>query len=338
MEDKKIYDISDILIYMWNRRKMLILVTLSGALISVIISLLLPVKYRAETFLFPTTALAPSTMSNHINQETDPLKFGNESDLERTIQMLRSEVISDKIIEKYDLISHYGIKENDKYKRTKANTKFRSNVSFAKTSYQGITISVLDENPEKAADIANDISSLLDSLVMNMQLQRAGETYNVALKTYETELKYLNMLEDSLDQYRQLGIIYFEKEADRWTEAYAKSLGKNTLTPGARKEFEAKFDLLKEHGKAAYSLQKRVELVSGNVSQFHLRLAQMEQNMKQPMSRKYIISPAQAPDKKHSPARSIIVIFSTIGFFIFAVAASLIFDYVNELRKKIKSE
>ena len=338
MENNKNYDISDILIYMWNRRKMLILFTLAGAVISIIVSLLLPVKYQAETYLFPTTALAPSTMNSHINQETDPLKFGNENDLERTIQMLRSEIISDKIIEKYELISHYSIAENDKYRRSKVKNKFRSNVSFAKTSYQGITISVLDENPEKAADIANDISALLDSLVINMQLQRAGEAYNVALKTYETELQYLNMLEDSLDYYRQLGIIYFEKEADRWTEAYAKSLGNNTLTTGARKEFEQKFDLLTKYGKAASSLQKRVEFVSGNVSQFHLRLAQMEQNMKQPMSRKFIISPAQASDKKHSPARSFIVIFSTIGFFIFAVAASLIFDYANELKKKISSE
>lgn len=338
MEDKKTYDISDIIIYMWKRRKTLFFVTLAGAVISIIVSLLMPVKYQAETYLFPTTALAPSTMNSHINQETDPLKFGNENDLERTIQMLRSEFISDKIIEKYQLQSHYRIKENDKYRKTKVKNKFRSNVSFAKTSYQGITISVLDENPEKAANIANNISELLDSLVINMQMQRAGEAYNIALKTYESELEYLRKLEDSLDYYRQLGIIYFEKDADRWTEAYAKSLGKNTLTAGARKEFEQKFDLLKEHGKAAYSLQKRVEQVSGNVSQFHMRLAQMEQNMKQPMSRKFIISPAQAPDKKHSPARSIIVVFSTIGFFIFALAASLIYDYVNELKKKISTE
>lgn len=80
---------------------------------------------------------------------------------------------------------------------------------------------------------------------MNMQMQRAQEAYNIALNTYEAENAYLQKLEDSLDTYRQLGVLDFHKDADRFTEAYAKSLGKNTLTPGAKAIFDQKFALLK---------------------------------------------------------------------------------------------
>lgn len=114
-------------------------------------------------------------------------------------------MITDRIISKYNLISHYKIKETNKFKKTLVKNKFKSRVSYNKTTYQGLIISVLDTDPQMASDIANDISSLLDSLVMNMQMQRAQEAYNIALNTYEAENAYLQKLEDSLDTYRQLG-------------------------------------------------------------------------------------------------------------------------------------
>lgn len=335
MENNKTYDISEIFVYLWNKRRFLITAIILGAIASVIISLLMPNQYKAETYLFPTSFISPSTMNSHINQETDPLKIGNEDDLEKTIQILRSDVITDRIISKYNLISHYKIKETNKFKKTLVKNKFKSRVSYNKTTYQGLIISVLDTDPQMASDIANDISSLLDSLVMNMQMQRAQEAYNIALNTYEAENAYLQKLEDSLDTYRQLGVLDFHKDADRFTEAYAKSLGKNTLTPGAKAIFDQKFALLKKYGNIFTSLTRKIDFISDNATRYHLKLVQMEQNMKQPLSHKFTISPAQAPEKKFSPKRSIIVVFSTAGVFIFALVLSMILDYIRELRRKI---
>ena len=335
MENNKTYDISEIFIYLWIKRKILITATVLGAILSIIVSLMLDNQYKAETYLFPTSFIAPSTMNSHINQETDPLKIGNEDDLEKTIQILRSDVITDRIIDKYDLIRHYKIKESSNFKKTQVKTKFKSKVSYNKTTYQGLIISVLDTDPLIASGIANDISSLMDSLVLSMQVQRAQEAYSIALKTYENENAFLKILEDSLDQYRQLGVIDFHKDADRYTEAYAKSLGKNTLTPKAKEIFEQKFTLLKRYGNICTSLQRKIDYVSDNATRYHMRVAQMEQNLKQPLTHKFTISPAQPPEKKFSPKRSIIVVFSTIGIFIFSVVLLMLLDYIKEVKRKI---
>ena len=335
MEENKTYDLSEIFIYMWKKRKMLIAATIFGVIASIVISLFMPNIYKAETVLFPTSFLAASTMNSHINQETDPLKIGNEDDLEKTIQLLRSDVITERIISKYKLIDHYKIKQNNPFKKTQVKTKFKSRVSYNKTTYQGLNISVQDTDPVIASNIANDISELLDSLVVNMQMQRAQEAYNIALKTYESENELLKQLEDSLDIYRQLGVIDFHKDADRFTEAYAKSLGKNSLTPAAKAIFDRKFELLKKYGNICTSLQRKIDYTADNATRYHLKLVQMEQNLKQPLTRKFTISPAQPPDRKFSPKRSVIVLFSTIGVFIFALVLSLIFDYISELRKKL---
>lgn len=338
MNNNKTYDISDLLIYIWKNRRFILITTIIGVVISVVVSLLMPNIYKAETYLFPTSFLASSTMSSTVNQDTDPLRIGNEDDLEKTIQVLRSDVLTDKIVDKYKLISHYEIKDNNPHKRTLVRNEFSSNVSYNKTTYQGIIISVKDEDPKMAANIANDISAFLDSLVAGMQLQRASESYNIALKTYEAENNYLKLLEDSLDIYRQMGIIDFHKDADRYTEAYTKSLGKNTLTPKAKSEFDQKFAMLKKYGNICTSLIRKIDYTSDNASRYHMKLVQLKQNLDQPLSRKFTISPAQAPDKKFSPKRSIIVAFTTIGTFIFSIILLMFLDFFREMKPKFDQE
>jgi len=338
MDNKKTYDISDLIIYIWKNWRFILITTIIGAILSIVVSLLMPNIYKAETYLFPTSFLASSTMSSTVNQDTDPLRIGNEDDLEKTIQVLRSDVLTDKIVDKYKLVSHYKIKKNNPHKRTLVRNEFRSNVSYNKTTYQGIIISVKDEDPQMAANMANDISSFLDSLVVGMQLQRAQESFNIALKTYEAENKYLKTLEDSLDIYRQMGIIDFHKDADRYTEAYAKSLGKNTLNPKAKAEFDHKFALLQKYGNICTSLIRKIDYTSDNASRYHMKLVQLKQNLDQPLSRKFTISPAQAPDKKFSPKRSIIVAFTTIGTFIFSIILLMFLDFFREMKPKFNQD
>ncbi|MBK7095951.1 MAG: hypothetical protein IPH57_13250 [Saprospiraceae bacterium] len=47
MENNKTYDISEIFVYLWNKRRFLITAIILGAIASVIISLLMPNQYKA---------------------------------------------------------------------------------------------------------------------------------------------------------------------------------------------------------------------------------------------------------------------------------------------------
>ncbi len=339
MENNKSFDTLDIFVYLWKKRKPIIIVTVAGAVISVIVSLLLTNYYKATTVLFPTTFVSPSTsIIRQINQETDPLIIGDEDDLERLIQLLKSDYITDKMIKKYDLINHYRIKADDPNVITKVKKTYNSNVSFNKTQYQGVTVSVVDEDPEIAANMANDIAQYLDTLVFKMQKQRSIEALEIAKNIYKEEVKHLKKLEDSLDIYRQLGVLDYFREVDRYSEAYGKAIGNNTLTNKGEKIFEEKFDLFQKYGKKFFSLTDMIRKVQGKVSGLHLTLITIEQNLKKPMTHKFVISYAQPPDKKAKPKRSFIVIFSTIGAFIFSIAIILFLDFIKEFRKRIKSE
>ncbi|MEA3452374.1 MAG: Wzz/FepE/Etk N-terminal domain-containing protein [Bacteroidota bacterium] len=338
MESKKNYDTIDIFVYLWKKKKPILTVTILGAVISVVVSLLLPNYYKAETVLFPTTFLSPSTsVLNKTNtHKTDALLIGDEDDLEKIIQILNSDYITNRMIEKYNLISHYGFSPDEEHLRAKLLKSFHSAVSYSKTQYQGIEISVQDIDPKIASDMANDIANLVDSVIFEMQKHRANDAYKVALKAYEEEYKYMKNLEDSLKFYRKKGVLYYMYEVERYSQAYGNAIGANTLTANAKKFFEQKFDTLKTYGVDANSLLVYLEFVKENVANLHLNLTQAKQNLDNPISHKYVISKAQTPDKKAFPKRSIIVIFSTFGAFVFIITLLLFLDFFKELKKRIR--
>ncbi len=340
MENKTQFDTLDMFMYLWKKRKPIIIVTVAGAVLSIIISLMMPNYYKSETTLFPTTFISPATGVLHINtnQETDPLIVGDENDAERMIELLKSDYITDKIIEKYNLITHYGIAEDDKYVKTKVKKAYKGNVTFSKTPYQGISISVVDTDPIIASNISNNISILFDSLVSDMQKQRVLEMYNITKNAYLSEKIYIGTLEDSLDIYRQHGILAYYNEVERYSEAYAKAVGNNTLTKKGQQFFNEKFTLFRKYGKEAQSLFYYINELKENQARLHLNLIQTEQSLKHPITHKYIISKAKPSDKKDSPKRMFIVIFSTLAAFLFSIGLILFLDFFKELQIRIKKE
>ncbi len=329
METKNTFDTLDIFVYLWKKRKPIIIVTALGAIISIVVSLKMPNYYKAQSVLFPTR------YNKQLNQYTPSFYVGDEDDLEKLIQMLQSDFITNRIIEKYDLINHYDLSQDDQHVMTKLKKIYNSNITFKKTHYQAAIITVIDKDPRYCADIANDIAELLDSLTYNMQKQKAQEAYLTAIKVYEEQKKYIKSLEDSLDFYRQKGVLDYYEEVDRYSEAYAKGYANNTITPKAEKMFSEKFDLLKLYGEKVRYFTTLANQSYTYLAKFKADLIQTQENLKAVYTRRYIISKAEVPDKKAFPKRSIIVVFSTIAAFVFAIVMLLFLDFYKEFKKRI---
>ena len=69
-------------------------------------------------------------------------------------------------------MNHYNIDLNSSYKNTLLQEEYTSNISFKRTQYMSVVIEVFDTDPQIAADIANNIASLLDSVKNRIQKER----------------------------------------------------------------------------------------------------------------------------------------------------------------------
>ncbi len=311
-------------------RKPLIILTLSGAIISTIISFLIQEKYKSTVILFPTTnaSVSESLLAEHSVSTKDILKFGEEEDAEQLLQVLNSYEIRDRIIKKFDLFNHYGIDKNTAYPLTKLHKMYDDNISFRRTEYMSVQIDVLDKDPKIAADIANTITELIDSVINRMQKKRAFEAYKIVKTQYENLKAEIKKNEDSLKILRSFGIQDYESQSQALNEALGNAYVKNNLS--AQKEILKKLDLLAKYGGAYVALRDLNVYEIEKLTKLETKLIEAEVDAKQELSHKFIVNKAEIAEKKTYPIRWLIVLGSTIATFILSLMLLMIFGGVKK--------
>lgn len=183
--------------------KVLVIVLIIGAACSVVASLLVTPRYKASAILFPTSSNRGSKAVLADKYSLDFMDYGIERDCEYAIQIITSQSMEDDVCQRFNMMEHYGINPNDSQKMFKLHEAYRSNVNVKRTEFLGVEISVLDVDPQWAADIANFMANNYDSLSTRIQHQRAEDAYKLVADVCVLMQKDLYLLEDSLRRYPQ---------------------------------------------------------------------------------------------------------------------------------------
>lgn len=331
------YDTIDILIFLYKKRKPIIIVTILGAIASIIASLVITPKFKSTVILFPASQSSLSkTLLTDNPYKDDILQFGEEEDAERLIQVLYSDDIRNYIVDKYELYKHYDIDTTSAFPQTALFQEYKNNITFKKTEYQSIEIKVLDKDPITAANIANDIASLIDTVIHNMQQERAIEAYSIVKEQHDYFSNYIKSLEDSLKQVRENGVLDYVQEVQRFSQAYATALAKDGLSSKASILFEEKFKILKEHGGDYLYYNDLLYKEKNRLVDLNQKLMEAKVNAESYIPNKFVVNTALPAEKKSYPVRWLIVSISTLGAFVFSVFLVIILDFIKEVLVKIK--
>ncbi len=318
-------DSTGLLLFIYSKKVPLISIILIAFAVSLVVSLLITPRYRSSLIFYPASSASMSrSLIGPSIVRGDIMSFGLESDAERLLQVLHSDAIKEKIIEKYDLMNHYGISEKSRFPYTELNRKFNSNVRFRKTEYMAIEIEVLDTDPSIAAAMANDIGAHLDSVMNNMLKERALRSLAIVEDEYSRLSREVRLLEDSLRKIREIGVIDYESQSEALNNAYATAmLNRDTSSINF---FREKIRILSIYGGTYVSLRERLLYQHENLNELKSALAEARINAEQMMPYKFTIDEARKAEKKTYPRRILIVAVSTISAFIFALFSLLLID------------
>jgi capsular polysaccharide biosynthesis protein len=202
MQENNQYSNIDLLKFLIKNFKPIILITVLGAIASIIISLVITPKFKSSVVIFPasTSSVSKALLTDMSRAPKDILKFGEEEETEQLLQILQSDEIKARIIQKYDLMSHYEIDKDAKFAKTKLLKEYIDNISSRKTEFQAVEIKVLDRNPETAAAIANDIAAIVDTVYNKIQKERALKALGIVEGVYFNQKKYVEQLGDSIQR------------------------------------------------------------------------------------------------------------------------------------------
>lgn len=329
-DNKSTFNASDVLLLVYRKWKHLLIICSIALVASVIVSLCIPSKYKSTVVLYPANSTSVSqTLAADGNTQKGLLQFGEDEEVEQMMQVLQSNEIRDRIVEKYNLIEHYRINPNSKYLYTTLNNKYNKNVTISRTEYTSVLIEVLDESPDTAALIANDISYLLDTVYSRMQKKRAEKAFKIVENEYLEQQATVQNIKDSLEHLSILGVIDVRSQTEMYSEQYAIALASGNAHN--IKEIESKLDTLAKYGSAHTTLKERLteEVQTLTLRKNKYREAKIE--LEQDLPNAFIVNKAEKAEKKSYPVRWLIVVTSVVATFLLALMLLAIFE---SLKKK----
>jgi uncharacterized protein involved in exopolysaccharide biosynthesis len=303
-----------------RRWKQLAVITLLSGIVSAGVSFLIPNRYRSVVIFYPTVTQSVSNLLDlNLAVRKDFGAYGEEEEAERAIQMLSSSEVREFIIGWYDLWNHYGIEKDRPGARTKMYKKFNKNVSFRRTEFNSVEISVLDTKPEIAAGMANDIAGRLDTIKNRIQRERASEGLKVVEETYSALQVRVKEVSDSLDVIRGLGINDYERQSEKFNEQYAVAISRGDVR--AIKQLEEKLSILSMYGGAYMNLASALELLNEQMVLLEQRRNMIAKDANNDISQKMVVDYAYPADQKTYPKRTLLV----LGCMFFTFVLSLFF-------------
>jgi hypothetical protein len=318
-------------------------------------------KFKSSVIFFPTStnSVSKALLDESSSEKQDILAFGEEEQAEQLLQILYSDFISSAIEEKYNLMEHYQIDPNGKYPHTRLREVFSDNIKYSRTEFMSVRIDVYDTDPQMAADIANDISSLLDSMKTRMQRERALEALKIVERDLTAKKEAIKQKEDSLTVIRKKGMIDYGNQALVWNEEYARSysimnnqkaalselekynssndtaiINTRARYKGAEasvRSLEEKIKVLADYGGASISLSEELSLEREELTRIQQQYYKLKVDAEQNLAHKFVVDRATKAEKKSYPIRWLIVLVSVSCVFVLCCLSILILEKYKDL-------
>lgn len=330
------FETTNFIVFLHHWRKPLIIVSFIAFLASILFSSpwFITPKFKSTVILIPTStsSISKSLLTENAGEKNDIMQFGEDEQAEQMLQILNSNKIRDRIVQKYNLMEHYGIKEDSRFKQTQLYKNYEENISFRRTEYMAVKITVLDKDAKMAAKLANDIAELHDSIKNAMQKERAIKAFKIVKGEYLNLRLEVQQMEDSLTKLRELGVHDYESQSEMINQQYAIELAKGNKS--GVKALENKLEILAKYGGPYVSLRDALEHEKKQLSLIKSKYEEAKVDAEEVLPQKFIVSNAYEAEKKSYPIRWIIVLISTLSAFFLAILILALVDSLSTYNKK----
>jgi len=320
-----------IMLYFW--RKPILKVSLAAAILSAVVSLIMKDRYKSTVIMY---AEQQNSFGAQLLEYggSDLLTLGEERDAERLLQIINSDQVRNKIVEKYQLWDVYEIERDRKGVVALIAQEYCENVYAQITKFGSVEISVLDESPERARDMANDIALFTDSLANRMRSDRALLAFKHVENSLNIALEDVRVMEDSMKIFKDLGMYSYVDQIAALTEMYGTAIAEGH--PERAQLLKNDMNTLSQYATAYTNLERRLSAAYEKVNTLRKRNDLMQIDIESSIPAMRIVDAASAADKKKYPVRWLIVTLSTMSAFVFTFITLIIIDNFKKLRAQGK--
>jgi tyrosine-protein kinase Etk/Wzc len=222
------FSLLDLLLILLRRRRDLLLGTGAAVVIAAVVAFLLPNRFTATAVILPPQQNSSSAMALLGQLGGSPLAslaggslgLKNPNDLQ--VAMLKSRTVEDAMVERFNLMSLYR-----KKRRSDARREFEKDSDLENGLKDGlIRISVSDESPQRAAEMANAYVEEYKKLSASIAVSEASQRRLFFEQQLVEAKENLATAEEALKQTEQkTGLIQLDGQARAVIESVARLRG-----------------------------------------------------------------------------------------------------------------
>lgn len=324
-QDVKPITLASIINFFWRWRKVFIISCVFAAIISIVVthpSITKP-KYKAQHIFYPTknNSISNALLTELNQRQQDPLEFGEEIEAEKALQIIQSGKLIGRLVRNFNLMKHYGIdSKTEQFPQYALDNKIQENFNFERTRYLSIKIEVLDEDPKMAADLANGIAELYDSVKTEIQNQVAKPALEIVRRALEEKQRKIEDIKNNLRDLGTKGITNYEEQSRALAEEIYKA--QSTRTGQLSQLLEERKQLV-AHGGDFIALNELIKLEEEKESNLITQFEKRQVDVGERLSHKFTVEEATVPEIKFWPKRTFILLLSLVSTF-FATSVVLI--------------
>ena len=311
----------------WGWRGPLIITGALGGIISAVATFLIEPEFQSSVVLFALPQQSIGAQFYEAEKREDILAYGETEDAERLLQILNSDRVRRRIIEKYDLWSHYDISKEESGAQAAMAKVYAGKVDASLTRYGSIRIDVFDTDPSMARDIANDIANLTDSVSNQLRNDRAMEAFRYAKQSLQQHQSGIERMEGRLAALRREGVYDYPVQIEGLNDQYATALAEGFRSRAA--EILDKMERLTPYANEFNQLTTKLEDAYEQEAVLKKRFDLNKLDAESQIPAAFVVDRAAVADKKARPVRWLITVMGAISVALAGLVFLLFRDAVN---------
>lgn len=353
-----------------KHKRLIVRSTVAGFMLSLAVSLLLPKAYSSTAKILPPQqdqgmmGMMMGQMGGMASLAGDLLGKGSSADL--YVSILKSDAISDLIIDRFKLMQVY-----DKEYRIDTYQALAKRVEIGAGKKDGIiSIAVEDRDPNRAADMANAYVEELGKLAVRLNITGAGENRTFLDEQLGKAKADLAAAEDALKGFQTKNkVVSVTDQASAAiggiAQLKAQLVSQEVQLAALQRQFTDSSQEVKNAKSTIANLRRQIAGLEGSGSggsipavgsmpelgQQYLRLMRqfkIQETIVEMLTKQHelskiseakeiagvqVIQQARVPDKKSKPMKSLIVLVGAFAAFLVAVTFAFLREFAGSMRQ-----
>lgn len=203
------FDLVDIAKTLKRRGTFILIVTLLAAAVGAVFYFTGVRKYKAMAEFFVANPQYADRNNTFTREQTSFIDyFGDEEDIDKALVIGNSELTRQLITQRNQLAKAYNLDTAKASDMAKLSKMYRKKLDIKRTEYRSIKVSYTDTDPDRAANVCNDVVRVIEELYHGYYSTMRGNIANaVQVKLAETD-SAIAVLTDSLASMRDRYGIY----------------------------------------------------------------------------------------------------------------------------------